>query len=128
VHPNALPKIALHNVLYSQWAYGCSLVVAAMGALYIPRGSMRTAVILVPVLTALLCIAVTYWLYDASDQYIRTQLLKCVAITAVIVAFCSLAYVFLELLGFPRLSTVWINLRGWSAFNLQVLYVIYRSK
>jgi len=37
-------------------------------------------------------------------------------------------YFVLELFGFPRLSMVWINLLGWSIFNLQMLYVIFRSR
>ena len=52
----------------------------------------------------------------------------CAAVTAVVVASFSLGCFFLELLGFPRLSMLWINLLGWSLFNLQVLYVIYRSR
>ena len=37
-------------------------------------------------------------------------------------------YFVLELFGFARLSMVWINLLGWSIFNLQMLYVIFRSR
>jgi len=126
--PNALPQIAVRSVAYSQWAYWCSLVVAALSVAYIPPGAVRIAVLLSPILTGLLCLAVAYWLYQACDEYIRYKLLKCVAATAVIIAFGSLVYFFLELLGFPRLSALWINLLGWSVFNLQVLYVIYRSR
>jgi hypothetical protein len=55
-------------------------------------------------------------------------LLRCVAVTAVIVAFCTLGYFFMELLGFPRLSMLWVNLLVWSVFNLQVLLVVFRSR
>jgi hypothetical protein len=85
-------------------------------------------VTLTPILTALLCVSVAYGLYQACDEYIRLKLLKCVAITAVVVAFCTLGYFFLELVGFPRLSMLWINLLGWSVFNAQMLFVIFRSR
>jgi hypothetical protein len=81
-----------------------------------------------PILTALFCVAVAYWLYEACDEYIRFRLLRCVAVTAVIIAFCTIGYFFMELLGFPRLSMLWVNLLGWSVFNLQVLFVIFRSR
>jgi hypothetical protein len=126
--PRVLPQFAMRSVAYSQWAYWCSIVLASLSVFYIPPGSIRTAVILLPILTALLCVAVAYWLYEVCDEYIRSKLLRCVAVTAIIVAFASLAYFFLELLGFPRVSMLWINLFGWSAFNLQLLYVIYRSR
>jgi hypothetical protein len=95
---------------------------------FVPQGSTRTALILTPILPALLIVAVTYWVYQACDEYIRSRILKCIAITAVIVAFCTSSYFVLELFGFPRLSMLWINLLGWSIFNLQMLYVILRSR
>jgi hypothetical protein len=126
--PKTLPQFAVRSVAYSQWAYWCSIVVAALSVVYIPPGSVRTTVLLTPILTALLCLFVAYWLYEACDEYLRSRLRMCVAVTAIVVASCSLGYFFLELLGFPRLSMLWINLLGWSVFNLQVLYVIYRSR
>jgi hypothetical protein len=49
-------------------------------------------------------------------------------VTALAVAFGTLAYFVLELLGFPRLSMIVVNLFGWSAFNLLMIYVIVRSR
>lgn len=126
--PRALPQFAVRGVAYSQWAYWCSIVVAALSVIYIPPGSVRSAVLLTPILTACLCLAFSYWLYKASDEFVRSRLLMCVAVTAVVVASCSLGYFLLELVGFPRLSMLWINLLGWSVFNLQVLNAIYRSR
>ena len=125
---SALPRFWVRGVLGSQWAYWCSLAVAALSVTYIPPGTIRTAVMLAPILTALFCESVVYWLYEACDEYIRSRLLRCVAVTAVIVAFCTLGYFFMELLGFPRLSMLWVNLLGWSAFNLQELFVVFRSQ
>jgi hypothetical protein len=83
---------------------------------------------LTPVLTALLCVSVAYWLYRDCDEYIRLRLLNGVAATGIIVGFCTLTYFFLELLGFPHVSMLWVNLLGWSVFNVQMLFVILRSR
>lgn len=63
-----------------------------------------------------------------SKEFIRLTLLKCTVMTAIIVGFCTLGYFFLELLGFPRLSMLAVNLLGWSVFNLQMVFVIIRSR
>jgi hypothetical protein len=90
--PKTLPRLAVRSVAYSQWAYWCSIVVAALSVAYIPPGSIRIAVLMSPILAGLLCLSVAYWLYQACDEYIRSKLLQCVATTAVIVAFASLGY------------------------------------
>jgi hypothetical protein len=128
MEPNVLPKFAVRSVAYSQWAYWCSLAGAALSVTYIPAGSVRTFVIVTPILTAFLCVAVACWLYEACDEYLRFRLLRSVVITAVIVAVCTLGYFFLELLGFPRQSMLWVGILGWSAFNLQLLLVIFRAQ
>jgi hypothetical protein len=119
-----LPKFAVSSVFYSQLAYWSSLVGAAMSVIYIPPGSIQTFVILVPILAAMLCVSVTFWLYTACDEYLRARLLRAVTITALIVALASLVYFCLELLGFPRQSMLWVSIVGWSVFNLQVLIII----
>jgi|SRR5581483_1095730 len=128
MEPSVLPRFAVRGILSSQWAYWCSLAIAGLSMTYIPPGSVRTTVMLTPVLTALLCVSVTYWLYTDCDEYIRLRILRCAAVTAIIVAFCTLGYFFLELLGFPRSSMLWPNVLGWSVFNLQMLFVILRSR
>jgi hypothetical protein len=128
MEPRDLPRFAVRGILTSQWAYWVSLVGAALSVIYIPPGSVRAIVILTPVLTALLCVSVAYWLYRDCDEYIRRLLLRSVAVTAIIVSFCTLVYFVLELFGFPRLSMLWVNLLGWSIFNVQMLFVILRSR
>lgn len=128
MEPNVLPRLAVRGIVLSQWAYWCSLLVATLSIRYIPPGSIRTAVMLTPVLTASLCVSVAYWLYRDCDEYIRLRLLKGVAATGIIVGFCTLAYFFLELRGFPHVSMLWVNLLGWSVFNVQMLFVILRSR
>jgi hypothetical protein len=123
----ALPKFAVSSVFYSQWAYWSSLAGAAMSVVYIPAGSIRTFVILTPVLTAILCAFVASWVYSACDEYVRAKILGSIAITALVVALGSLGYFCLELLGFPRQSMIWISILGWSVFNLQLVHVIFRA-
>ena len=123
----SLPKFAASGVFYSQLAYWSSLVGAAMSVTVIPAGSIRTFVILTPLLTAILCACVASWVYSACDEYVRAKILRSITIAALIVALASLGYFCLELLGYPRLSMIWVSILGWSVFNLQLLYVIFRA-
>ena len=123
-----LPRYAVRAVAWSQWAYWCSLAMAALSVRYVPPGSIRMIVMLVPVLTATLCVSTAYWLYESCDEYVRGAILRSVARTAVIVAAGTLICFVLELSGVPRLSMLWVNLLGWSVFNVQMLFVILRSR
>jgi hypothetical protein len=125
---HAYPPHAVRGIIYGQWTYWCALGMAAWSYAYLPQSSTRTALILTPILPALLIVAVAYWVYRACDEYVRSRILTCIATTAVIVACCTFGYFVLELFGFPRLSMLWINLLAWSIFNLQMLYVILRSR
>ena len=101
---------------------------AAWSYAYLPPGSIRATLIVTPVLPALLIVAVAYWIYLACDEFIRLTLLKRAVITAITVSFCTLGYFLLELFGFPHLSMLAVNLLGWSVFNLQMVFVIIRSR
>jgi hypothetical protein len=125
---STVPPNVTRHVAFSQWIYWCSLAVSALSVRYIPAGNIQTAVMLIPVLAAILSVSVAYWIYEACDEFIRIQLLKSVAVTAIIVAVGTLGYFFLELTGFPRVSMLWVNLVGWSVFNLQVILVVRRSR
>ncbi|HTY49612.1 MAG TPA: hypothetical protein VMB48_07965 [Steroidobacteraceae bacterium] len=126
--PKHIPRAAARSVFYSQWAYWCTLLMAWFGYSRLSPGTARTVLIATPVLTALLVVGTTWWVYRACDEYIRLRILRCVAVTAVILAFATLGYFFLELSGYPRLSMIAVNLLGWSVFNLLLLYVVYRSR
>jgi hypothetical protein len=89
---------------------------------------VRNTVVLVPILTATLCVSVAFWLYESCDEYLRRSILVCVVRTAIIVAGCTIAYFVAELAGAPKLSALWVNLLGWSVFNLQFLFVVLRSR
>ena len=123
-----LPRKVAFSIFCCQWAYWTALAVAAWIWRYMPAGTIRSSLILTPVLLALLIVANTYWIYAACDEFIRLRILKCVVITAIAVASCTLGYFFMELFGFPRLSMLAVNLFGWSVFNLSMLYVIIRSR
>ena len=125
---DAYPLYAIRGIVSRQWTYWCTLAMAIWGSAYLPQGSTRTVLIMTPILPGLLTVAVAYWVYRACDEYVRSRILRCIATTAVIVAVCTLSYFVLELLGSPRLSMLWVNLFGWSIFNLQMLYVIFRSR
>ncbi len=93
-----------------------------------PLGGIRTILIVTPILPGLLIFAVTYWLYQNCDEYIRLRTLQAATVTAVIIAVLSMIYFFLELLGFPRLSMMWIHIVGWSAFDAQMLWLMFRPR
>jgi len=125
---HAYPTYAIRGIVSGQWTYWCTLGMAAWSYAYMPQGSTRSALILTPILPTLLILATACWVYKACDEYVRARILKSVAITAAVVALSTSSYFILELFGFPRLSMLWINLLGWSIFNLQMLYVIVRSR
>jgi hypothetical protein len=121
------PRGLFSGIAYSQWAYWCTLAMAAWAAIYLPIGSARAVIIVTPVLPAILIVAVSYWMYAASDEYFRVRLLKSAVVTMIAVGLCTLAYFFLELFGYPKLSMLWVNLLEMSIFNLQMLYLISRA-
>jgi uncharacterized membrane protein len=122
------PRSLFSGIAYGQWAYWCTLAMAAWAGIYMPSGSIRSVIIATPVLPAILIVAVSYWIYAASDEYFRVRLLKSAVVTMVAVGLCTLAYFLLELFGYPKLSMLWVNLVGMSIFNLQMLYLISRAK
>ena len=125
---STLPRYPLSAVAWTQWAYWCSLVMAVMAIYVFPEGSVRSIVMLTPVLTTALCLAMAFWLYEACDEFLRAGVLRCVARTAAIVAVGTVAYFIAELAGAPKLSMLWVNLFGWSVFNLQFVVLILRSR
>jgi hypothetical protein len=124
-HFYTLPVTAL---LLSLWTYLCTLLMAAVAPRYLADGRAREFVLLLPLATLLLVVCVAYWVYRASDELIRHRILKCAALTGVILAFSTLGYFCLERLGYPQLSMIVVNLYGWSIFTLLTLGVLYRAR
>lgn len=116
------------GILLSLWTYLVTLVMAAVAPRYLAAGGTREFVVLLPVLTLLLVVCVTFWVYRASDEYIRHRILRCAALTGVILAFSTLGYFCLERLGYPQLSMIVVNLYGWSVFTVLMLWVLYRAR
>ena len=93
-----------------------------------PLGGIRTCLVLAPIAPAILILAVSYWLYQSCDEYIRQRTLQAATLTALVVAALSMIYVFLELLGFPKLSMMWVQVVGWSLFNVQMIKLWFEAK
>ena len=123
----SLPRFAIRSVGYSQLAFWSSIAGALMAVFYVPPGSLRTFVITTPTLTVALCVAATFWLYEACDEFQRARILRAAARTAALMSAVTLLWFFLELLGFQKLSMLWVNIVGWGLFNAQVLYVVLRQ-
>ena len=73
---DAYRPYAIRGVVYGQWAYWGTLGTAIWSYAYMPQGSIRTALILTPILPALLIVAVAYWLYQACDGYAQSRILS----------------------------------------------------
>lgn len=115
-------------ILWSQWAYWCALGVAVWAHVAMPLGSIRTLLVMTPIAPGILIFAVSYWLYQVCDEYIKQRTLQAATLTAMVLATLSMVYVFLELIGFPKLSMMWVQLVGWSLFNAQMIKLWFEAK
>jgi hypothetical protein len=126
--PTRVYTLPVMAILLSLWAYLCTLIMAAVAPRYLAAGHTREFVLLLPLLVLLLVVCITYGVYRASDEYIRHRILKCAALTGVILAFSTLGYFCLERVGYPQLSMIVVNLYGWSVFTILMLWVLYRAR
>jgi hypothetical protein len=116
-------------ILFSLLAYLCTVVMAAFAPhLLAADGARQLVVVAVPMLTLLLVVCAIFIAYLASDEYVRNRILKCAALAGVILAFSTLGYFCLEVLGHARLSMIWVNLYGWTVFIIPLLWVLYRAR
>jgi hypothetical protein len=118
----------MKGIFWCQWAYWCALALAIWSYRYYPPGSTRAVLVLTPILPSVLIASVAYWVYQDVDEYIRLRILRSVAVTAIVAAFGTLTCFILELFGYPRVSALWVNLVGWTVFNAQMLYVLFRAR
>ena len=125
---NRFYTLPVVGILCSLWAYLCTVVMAAVAPHYLTAGGTREFVVLLPLLTALLVVCIIFWVYLASDEYLRHRILKCAALTGVVMAFSTLGYFCLEMLGYARLSMIVVNLYGWVVFTALMLWVLYRAR
>jgi hypothetical protein len=115
------------GILFSLWAYLSTLYLAALAARILAGGTREFVVVSVPLLTLLLVVGLLYFVYRASDEYIRHRLLKAAALTGLILAFSTSVYFCLERLGFPQLSMIVVILVGWAVFSILLLWALYRA-
>jgi len=125
MHEPVTRKAAIKGILYGQWAYWVTVAMAAWASLYMPIGGIRTALILAPILPGLLNIAIGVWLYNSCDEFIRREILKAAAITAIVTAAWTLCYSFLEVAGLPLLSMKWVSNIGWGVFVVLMLRLMF---
>ena len=124
---NSTPRWALKATLWTQWVYWCSVAIAFFAATSLPAGSIRSMLVLLPILPGILILSVTFYIYQACDEYIRHRAMMAVGRTAVAVALATMVYSYLELLGFPRLSMAWVHSFGWLVFIPQMVAVMLRG-
>jgi hypothetical protein len=106
-----------------------AVAAAAAWALTTPiTGPLRTGLILVPIIPGLWLIWLTLRSYARSDEFIRLRILQAASLTAVLVAALALVYAYLELLGLPRLSAVWLSNFIWLVFVLQMVRLFATGK
>ena len=116
-------------ILLSLWTYLVAVVMAYFAPRYFaPGGTRDLVVVAAPMLTALLVVSIVIIAYLGSDEYVRRRILKCAALTGVIMAFSTLGYFCLEMQGYGRLSMIVANLYGWAVFTVPVLWVLYRAR
>jgi hypothetical protein len=127
---SAIPfsRRAMSAIFWSQWAYWCALAMAIFALSALPPGGIRNVLVMTPIAPGLLVFAVCFWLYRSCDEYVRMRTLQAAATTAFVVAMLSMVYFFLELLGLPRLSMMWIHIVGWSIFDAQMLWLLLRPR
>jgi hypothetical protein len=116
------------GIVFSLWTYLCTLFVATQAPRALPPGGIRDFVVLtVPLLALLLVVGILYFVYRASDEYIRHRILKSAALTGVILAFSITGYFCLERLGFPQPSMLVLILYACSVSTFLLLWAFCRA-
>jgi hypothetical protein len=116
------------GILFGLWNYLCCLFVAVMASRILGGFTLEFVVLTLPLLTLLLLVGIIYFVYRASDEYLRLHILKAAALTGVILAFSASVYFCLEQLGLARLSMSVVIVYGWAVFTTLVLWVLYRAR
>jgi len=108
--------------------YLAALATAIWALTSVPAGPLRTSVVLAPILPGLALIGLTVRAYGRCDEYIRLRILQAAALAAIAVAALSLVYFYMELVGFPHLSTAWISNVVWAVFVVRMVRLIATGK
>lgn len=98
---------------------------AAIGAIWalhtLPPNSLRTLLVMLPILPGLALLWQSVRSYRRSDEFIRQRIVQAVAVTALWTAAWTLIYAWLEPLGLPRLSVGFVHNFGWPVFVWQMV-------
>ncbi|HTV77792.1 MAG TPA: hypothetical protein VMF03_06015 [Steroidobacteraceae bacterium] len=125
---NKFYSLRVVGILCSLWTYLCALGVAMVAPRYLAPDTRNFVVVVLPLLTGVLVVGIIFMAYVASDEYVRRRILRCAALTGVIVAFSTLGYFCLEMLGYARLSMIVVNLYGWAVFTALLMWILYRAR
>lgn len=114
-----------HRKYFLELGISMALYCAVLfGSLFLAKkmddGTVRTALLLTPVIPIGLAIWAIARQFRRMDEFVRLQMLEGLAIAAAVTAGLSLTYGFLEGAGFPRLSMFWVwPVMGfvWGAFQ-----------
>lgn len=117
-----------NGILHGLWIYLATLGGAGLALAFLPEGNTRTALLVLPLFTAVLLIVITWLVYRGCAEHLRRKIQRCIARTAVIMALGTLGYFCLELMGYPRQSMIVVNLLGWAVFSVQLLFVLGRAR
>jgi hypothetical protein len=101
-------------------AYG-----AAMWALASqPPGSVRTLLVLAPIVPGLAMIFATLVAYQRGDEFVQREILIATGIAALFTAAWTLVYAYLEPLGFPHLNVGFVHTFGWPIFLWRMVRLV----
>jgi hypothetical protein len=121
-------RSAVAAFLWSQFVYWCAVAMAAWAITYMPPGSVRSVLVLTPIVPLVLIFSVTYWLYRACDEYIQHRILQAAAITAIGMLLLVSGYYYLQLVGLPPLNLAWISTFGWALFAVQMFPLLRQAR
>jgi hypothetical protein len=126
---NRFYSLRVTGVLGGLFAYLATVATVPFGVHFLAAdGARQLVVVVLPMLTAVLLVSIIFLIYVASDEYVRNRILKCAALTGVIMAFSTLGYFCLEMLGHARLPMIVVNLYGWAVFTILLLWVLCRAR
>jgi hypothetical protein len=89
---------------------------AMWALLRLPPGTMRSTLVLAPILPGLGLIWSTVLAYRRADEFVQREILLAGSLAALFTAVWTLAYAFLEPLGLPHLNMGFVHTFGWPVF------------
>lgn len=113
---NTLTRRHMVELIAAQLGYWVFVAVAVLASRAELDSSLKRLFAVLPILPGIAIILVGVRIAKRCDEYIRVKLLEAAAIVAAMTAAWTLIYSYLEIVGFPRLSMMWVGNIGWSVF------------